>query len=159
MLCKTSPHCVFPGCLSRVSFSRLFWGYGIWGGEHRSQVLFPSHLSGDVLSTWCITVDADLEHVAEITCVRFLLTKNNKNRNKTALPLTSLHPHGHLQKGVTCSPYLCGESSPSMWNICSQYLELFCTGHLSLFPHSFIYSIIYVDVNLWIFLFFFHFGL
>ena len=80
----------------------------------------------------------DLDHVAEVVSVRCPHCKVTPFPPFCAVPFGRKLPRGPHLRGRADA------SLPPALSICVTYLGFFCLGDLSLLPHLFIYSIIYL---------------
>ena len=111
--------------------------------DHRGNLTFSSHPENR-LSTQLLTVDTELERLAEAVLVWFIYHK------VTPLPsfcdvlfVTVRSPH--VMSGELHSTFLGVENTPKLFGILLH-------KRFVLSPHLFIYSIIYISMDSWIFI-------
>lgn len=104
---------------------------GCWKEDCSGKMLFSSHhLERGMLCKRLITVDVDLDHLADAVLVRFLHWE---------VTLRSLPSRALLSRGKShIQPTLQGGGKvppPSRWSIYVNYLEFFCGEGLSVLPY------------------------
>lgn len=124
-------------------FPLLDWANVLWEEDHGEQVLFSSHhvTATYMLSTWCINVDINLDHLTEMVLARFLYFKILFPLFPYCTPGRSHHGQPTLKEWIVMFPLLEGiVSINSIWNsgqsIYKHDLE-FCTGDLSILSNLF----------------------
>ena len=108
------------GCpfICLIFFSWIdFWGEG----SQRWSIILITSYQGCILSTWFMTIDVDLDHLAEVVFVRFLHLSYSFLPPLSILTLwkeVTMHSP-HFRSGELCSPFF--KQSTYI-----NYLEFFC---------------------------------